>query len=408
MNDLPYITDPSLAVGAGLRERPEDFVVEEIPLYPACGEGTWVYATIEKRGIPTPTAVDRFSRALGRPRRDVGYAGLKDARAVTRQTLCIEHVDPARVAALRLPDLRVLSVTRHRNKLKVGHLWGNRFVVRLRDVPAAAARDIEAILDVLRRRGVPNYFGPQRFGTRGDTWQIGRALLRGDPVEALSLFCGRPTEHDNDAVRQARRCFDAGDYRGAAAAWPPNFTDPRAACGALADGRRPREALRRIRGSLLRLFTSAFQSWLFNGVLAQRIASLDRLMVGDLAWRHAGGAVFRVEDLDAEQPRADAMEISPSGPLFGRQMTQPHGRPAEIERAVLDGEGLRIEALPAAGPGRLTGARRPLRVPLGDATVSCGQDDAGQYVALTFHLPAGSYATALLREVVKDSSRPSG
>lgn len=415
----PYLTADVPGVPGALRRAYEDFVVEELPLYQPEGRGDHVFLTIEKAGLTTHKAVADIAAALGVRPRDVGFAGLKDARAVTRQTLSIEHVDPARVEALDLPRIRVLAVSRHPRKLRVGHLAGNRFRVRLRDAGPARLDDARRVLAVLARRGAPNYFGRQRFGARGDTAEIGRRLLTGDFDGAVSLIAGAPGPRDTGPVLEARTRFHAGDFDGAAPFWPRAYAAHARLSRAMArehgDARR---ALRALDRRMLRLFANAYQSWLFNLVLARRIHALDRILDGDLAYKHDTGGIFLVGDASAEQPRADRFEISPTGPLPGPEMRAPGGEPGEIERAVLHDAGIRVDDLPSSGPARVAGARlddfpatgpfrvpggrRPLRFPLRDARVEPGHDDAGAYLEFRFTLPAGCYATAVLREVCKD------
>jgi tRNA pseudouridine13 synthase len=146
---------------------------------------------------------------------------------------------------------------------------------------------------------------------------------------------------------------------------------------------------------------SAFQSEVFNRVLARRIAEIDRVEIGDVAWKHANGACFRVEDAAAEQPRAERFEISATGPLFGRRMTEASGEPGELEASVLAETGLAKEGLIAPESGRMEGARRPLRVPLQEASVGQAEDDRGPHLEVRFFLPAGAYATNILREICK-------
>jgi tRNA pseudouridine13 synthase len=202
-------------------------------------------------------------------------------------------------------------------------------------------------------------------------------------------------------MRRARELFDAGDYAGSAAAWPRGARDAQRLTRAMARERGdPARALRSLDRWLLRFYVSAFQSRLFNRVVAARIASLDRLMAGDLAWRHQGGAVFAVEDAEREQPRADALEISPTGPLFGARMTRPQGEPARIEQAALDAEAIEREVFERRGPWRPAGGRRPLRIPLGEARITPGRDEHGDFVELGFALPAGAYATVVLDEIL--------
>lgn len=378
-----------------------DFVVEELPLYPADGTGTHTYLLIEKTGLSTPQAVADLARALGVPRHAIGFAGQKDARGVARQWLSVEHVPPERIQTLAIPRLRVLAVTRHRNKLRLGHLRGNRFTIRVRGTAPERRADLQDALDVLARRGVPNYFGLQRFGYRGDTWAIGRAIVRGQLEEAVDLALGRPTAEDHGRIRRARELYDRGAFAEAARLWPALFRTERRALRALArSGGKRRHALAAIDRSTRAFYVSAYQSHLFNRIVAARLPhGLGQLWPGDLAWLHASGAVFRVEDAAAEQPRADRFDISPTGPLFGYRMTAPGGRAAELEASVLASEGLNATDFQQPGRLRASGGRRPLRFRPEGAEVTLGADARGPYLELRFTLPRGCYATALLREL---------
>jgi tRNA pseudouridine13 synthase len=405
MHDVaPYLTLDLPGAGARFKARPEDFQVEELPAYEACGEGDHVFFEIEKVGLSTHEAVQRVARALGVAPRAIGYAGLKDAQAVTRQMLSVEHVEPSVVEALEFEKIRVVSARLHRNKLRVGHLAGNRFVIRLRECAAYTAERASAVLGVLARRGVPNYFGPQRFGARGDSWRVGRALLLGEHAEAAAWIAGRPGPLDHGRVLEARQLFEAGEYERAARAWPGNFRDCIRLCSALAKKKGDaKRALHAVDLGLLRLTVASYQAWLFNRVLAQRIAEIDRMWEGDLAWKHKNGAVFVVRDAAAEQARADTFEISPSGPLFGRRTTLPTGRMLEIELAAVEEAGHTLADFQRSG-GALEwqGGRRPLRFPPAGWQVDSGRDEHGEFVELRFSLPPGCYATSVLREVLKD------
>lgn len=407
VSDLPAMKCPCLTaalpgVGGVIRQRNSDFLVEEVPLYEPCGEGTHVYFRIEKDGLTTHQAVAQIARAVHRTPREIGYAGLKDAHAVTRQTLSLEHVDPDRIAGLHLPRIRILDVARHGNKLKLGHLRANRFTLRIREVQPDAESKARAILDVLARRGLPNYFGEQRFGARGDTWRVGRAAWLEAYEDALRLALGTPTEFDRGPILEARRKFDAADYEAASRLWFKASMANAKVCRALA--RRPDRwdlAWRGMDVSMRKLYINAFQSHLFNQVLARRIDAIDRVEVGDMAYLHRNGACFRVQDATAEQPRCDAFEISPTGPLFGRRMTPAEGEPGRIEAQVLVDNGLSPEVFATRGGTQEDGARRTLRVPLGDAASLMGEDDDGRFLELRFELPSGSYATCVLGEVCK-------
>jgi len=396
--DLPLLTADLPGTGGTVKDRAEDFVVDEIPLYPALGVGDHAYARIEKVGISTREAIRRMAQALGVSESRVGCAGLKDARAVTRQTLSFERVPPARLEGLTLAGVRVLSVKPHRNKLRPGHLAGNRFEIRVRGVAAGAAARAAAVLGVLRERGLPNAFGPQRFGTRGDTHLVGRAILRGEWEEAVAVLCGRPSPRERDPrVLEARRRFDGGDRAGAREAFPPAFATERRVLERLLQGGSARDAVRAIPRPVRRFFVSAFQSALFNRVLSERMQGIDRLEEGDLAWIHGKGAVFRVEDASREQPRCAAFGISPSGPVYGTKMAAPGGAPGALEAGVLAGEGLEPARFAVPGVDRFEGERRPLRVPVGDPA---WREEGGDLL-VAFTLPRGAYATCLLAEVTK-------
>lgn len=440
---LPYLTDLP-ALRAGFKTRWEDFEVEEIPAIEPTGTGDHVWLEVEKRGLATPRAASDLARALGVKPSSVGLAGMKDARAVARQWMSVEHVEPDRALALEIPRIRVLRAVRHPRKLRRGWHRGNRFVIRLRRVGvgsssssssgsgwssragsrsgtrsgvAAGVEVVHEALEVLDARGVPNYYGPQRFGTRGDTWRVGRALAREEWDEAAALVAGRPLRPGDDAVDpaagifpdsgdilRARELFDAGRFAEAAETWPRGFGQ----CARLAramertDGDAVR-ALPVVGKRMLRLYASAYQSWLFNAVLAERVrgGTMARLLAGDLAWKHDTEALFLVDDPRAEQRRADAFEVSPTGPLVGRRMREPGGEAAMLEARVLEARGLRPDSLASRAMASLTGRRRPLRFAVRDVAVDAGSDERGPFVELRFTLPPGCYATAVLREVGK-------
>ncbi len=342
---LPYLTADLPGIGGEIRVTPEDFCVEERPLYLPCGTGEHLYLSITKRGLSTPDLVGRLSSTLGVKAMGIGVAGLKDARAVTTQMVSVHGIGEERLARLQ-PDDRILAVRvlgRHTNRLRTGHHAGNVFRIVLREVHAEARERLPPILEVLRERGVPNYFGPQRQGREGDNYLTGVALLHDAKRRA--------------AMSRAKRMW----------------------------------------------YLNAYQSVLFNRILARRIDRLDRMLVGDWAVKHVNGACFHVEDAAAEQARADAFEISPTGLLFGSRVSWATGEPGAIEQAVVAEEGATPESLKqAAAACGFRGERRALRVPAGDVTWSFEEDGS---VVLSFALPAGAYATNLLREAMK-TGRP--
>lgn len=402
----PYLTSHVVPIPGAIKRRVEDFQVEEITAYDPCGTGHHVYAWVEKTGVTTRQAILALGRALEVPPQRIGAAGYKDARGVARQMLSVEGAEPARVQAASLPGVRVIDVARHRAKLRAGALRGNRFIVRLRETPMDRDPDLRAILDCLSRRGVPNYFGPQRFGMRGDTWAVGRLLLAGDFAAAAARIVGRQDPDDPPLLRRATGLAAAGKYRESARAWPSGFADCARLCRRLAvTGGDARRALLGLDRSVLGLYVAAYQAWLFNCVLAERLPTFDRFLSGDIAYVHASGLCAPALDPRVAQPRADRFEISPTGPIVGYTMAVPQDEAGALEGRILVDAGCSPLGLPRAGPLACVGARRPLRFPLEQLHIERAADDAGRFLELRFTLPPGCYATAVLREVCKGELR---
>ena len=395
-----YLTADLPGIGGIIKETAEDFKVTEIPLYLPCGEGEHAYLEIEKRGLTTLEAVRRIARSLGVSDRDIGYAGLKDSRGITRQTLSIPRVETDRLLALSLPGITILSAKRHRNKLKTGHLAGNSFSIRVREVESDAREKAAEILVILCRRGVPNYFGSQRYGGLGNSHLIGKSLLRGDFKGAIDAIIGDPAMVRDDQWRQAVETYHRGDLTGSLELFPGHCRTEREVLQRLL--RRPEayeRALDAVSPRLKKLYLSAYQSSLFDRILEQRLSTLDLVDEGDLAYRHDNGACFLVEDRAAEEQRARDFEISPTGPMFGCKMKFPEGKPREAEEKVLRDEALTVAEFNLPGGLRMEGERRPLRVPL--QNLSLAMDDEG--LTLNFSLPRGVYATTVLREIMKSN-----
>jgi tRNA pseudouridine13 synthase len=340
----PLWTAALPGIGGRIKQLPEDFEVEEIPAYAPSGTGTFLYLWIEKRDMGADYFVRQIARRLDIPVGEVGTAGMKDRRAVTRQMVSVPDTVAERIDALTGDGVRVLSVQRHSNKLRTGHLHGNRFRILVRE-PAAPER-LEPIVAQLRQTGLPNYYGPQRFGRDGETLQWGLALLRKEP--------------------------------------PPLS----------ASGRRPN-----LKNPFLRkLVLSAAQSALFNQYLGRRLEDglLHRALPGDVMAKWPFGGMFVAEDTEREQARFDARETVPAGPIFGRKTFPAAGEAAQREAATLAEAGLTTAAF--AGFGKLLqGTRRHNLIYLDDLSATAEADG----IRLAFTLPAGSYATVLLRELTK-------
>ena len=331
---------------AQFRCSPEDFVVDEIPAYSPSGKGEHLFVTVRKTSWTTLDAVRRLANALEVDPRGAGFAGMKDKHAVTSQTLSFplpiaRNADEAIARAADLKGIEILGVARHENKLKPGHLVGNRFRIALRGLDAEGLAEVRARLEDIKRTGVPNAFGPQRFGRDGE-----------NPERALA--------------------FVKGETRG------------------------PRDKREQ------RLLFSALQSLWFNRVLERREAegTWSTVLPGDLAKKHDTGGLFLVpaegpDRSDAEE-RAIAGGISATGPMFGAKMRWPEGAPREIEQGVLDaalGNPERLEGLRHLGEG----TRRALRIMVRELTVEMLETtQSGHSLAVCFVLPKGGYATTVL------------
>ncbi len=386
-------------IGGSYKLCAEDFFVEELPLYPCSGRGEHLYLQIEKRGLSTPEMLRQIAACLKLSAREIGYAGLKDAQAVTRQTISVPANCERHLAYLEQLQLRVLAVNRHDNKLRLGHLSGNRFRLRIRRPDPQAKQKADLVLRQLEKQGVPNRFGEQRYGLFGNSHRLGQLLLIGNYPEFCQEFIGDPQQIKNPKWRLAAQLFRGGNPSSAAQQLPPRMNDEKRLLEMLAQGRAPKAAVLAQPNSMLRLYLSALQSWLLDQLLQQRLPNLGALQSGDLAIKHANGACFLVDDPDCEQPRADRFEISPTAPLFGSKIKLAEQGPGDDEKRLLRQFGLRPDNWKLGGGLTMTGERRALRVPISAiATTEIDND-----LQLDFCLPRGSYATSVLNELIKQT-----
>ena len=418
LNHLAYLTADLPGIGGTLKQRPEDFLVEEQPLYEPAGQGEHLYLYIEKKGATTLDLARRLAKAFRVKKRDVSYAGLKDKHAVTRQLVSVwrpgsTNADDA--AALerfsRYPYAQVLWVDRHTNKLRRGHHGGNRFVIHVRDVAPTAVLQAKPILDRLTREGFPNYLGEQRFGYRQNSHTLGQLLLHQQHQAFLDQLIGQPRDDEHPDVQAGRAAYDAGDIETALEKIPGSLRAERQALDALRQHKTPQQAVDSIDRTQRDFLVSAAQSAVFNTVVDRRLraAAFDRLLPGDLAWKHDSRAVFAVDPDTAETEnapdgRVPRLEVSPSGPLWGHGMTLPQPPVLDDERAALTDAGLTPDDFAPQRHLSTDGTRRPLRETLSDPELSGGVDEHGPYLRLAFTLRRGTYATVALREIMKQTS----
>lgn len=403
-NQLPYLTEDIPGSGGKIKRFWKDFIVEEVPLYEPSGEGTHLYVNVEKRGMATLDVIVKLSRALKVSRQAIGHAGLKDAKAVTRQWLSIEHVTKEEVEKLDLNNITIIKSEYHTNKLRIGHLKSNRFIIRIRelDMPLEEAESRAGqVMELLRKHGTPNYFGPQRFGKRQDSPQLGQYVIKGEYDNFIDLYLGCPRETDQSPILDARTYYDSGDYQSAHDAWPAHFHDQRLALRALTKGKSKESAFNYLNKQIKRFYVSSLQSYLFNQVVTKRMPNIDRLFVGDIAWKHNNGSCFIVESAEDEQSRCESFEISPTGPLFGHQMLGPMGEAEKIEQDILEQNHILADHFHSEEMKQLKGGRRPLRFRPRNVHIRRGEDDRSEFLEIRFELSSGCYATSVIREITK-------
>lgn len=325
-----------------MRAEPEDFRVDEIDAFEASGSGEHLLLTVEKRGMNTAFAARRIAQWAGVAESAIGYAGLKDRHAVTRQRFSVwipKKVAPD-IASLQADDLRVLSADWHSRKLPRGALAGNRFTLLLRDVEGG--RDaIDARLQAIAARGVPNYFGEQRFGRGGD-----------NVAQALAMFAGRRVKREQRSI-----------------------------------------------------LLSAARSEIFNALLSARVGrgEWDRAVSGDVFMLDGSQSVFGPVEIDGDiDSRLVRFDIHPTGPMWGRGALRTLDGVQSLEAGIAEIHAPLCEGLEAAG---LKQERRSLRLPVRDLAWSWADEGV---LSLSFQLPAGSYATTVLRELgdIEDPQRP--
>ena len=273
--EWPYFLGTPRAAGV-IRSYPEDFVVEEIPRVHPEGEGSHLWLWVEKRSANTDWVARELAKVAGCAHRDVGYAGLKDRHAITRQWFSVPVTATAqeKLEETGIEGVLVLEHRKHTRKLKRGTLDGNRFQLKIRDFKGDACQT-EQRLAQIRTDGVPNYFGPQRFGHQGRNVEQGFNLLR----------------------KRAR--------------------------------------LKRNKKSI---YLSAIRSYLFNQVLAERVrrGNWNSMIDGELAMLDGSRSIFPCEIPDTDiEDRCRRLDIHPTGPMPGENGTQPLADAAELEQAVL-------------------------------------------------------------------------
>ncbi len=351
-------------------------------LYPSYGgRGRHTLFVLEKYDWDTWKAVRRIGRELRRRDKDFGIAGMKDKRAVTAQRVTVRGVPPEALERVRVKDMVVVPMGRTRRKLRPGDLWGNRFVITVR---GADVDSLETAVHAVREAGgVPNFFGVQRFGSRRPvTHVVGRYVVKEDWERAVYEFLTLEFPRESEEAIEARRWLreNWGEFEKALEVFPRFLDYEREILEHLA--RYPNDyvnAFRRLPYWIRRMFVHAYQSYLFNRILSERMRRglpLDEPVEGDVV---RGGL--------------------PTVPLPGFRTGLADGEPGDVERTVLEEEGVEpsdfeIRSMPEISAG---GDRKPALLRVRGLSVDVVSEDV--YV-VRFSLPRGGYATSFLRELM--------
>ncbi|MBB1520160.1 tRNA pseudouridine(13) synthase TruD [Aquipseudomonas guryensis] len=320
---------------AVLKATAEDFQVDEVLDIPLSGQGEHLWLWVEKRGLNTEEAARRLARAAGVSQRNISYAGLKDRQALTRQWFSLHlpgKADPD-LSAAEGHSLSILKSARHSRKLQRGAHSANGFTLRLTQFDGDKAA-LEQRLQQIQAQGVPNYYGLQRFGFQGG-----------------NVFEARQFAERHELPEQ-----------------------------------------RNLRSRLL----SAARSYLFNRVLAERVAAgnWNQVAVGDLLAFTDSRSFFMAGEAECSDPRLAILDLHPTGPLWGAGPSPAAGAAHALEQGVAVSEQALADWLVEAG---MAHERRILRLPIGDLSWHYPEPDILQ---LHFVLPAGCFATVVARELV--------
>jgi tRNA pseudouridine13 synthase len=403
--------------GGRLKVNYEDFIVDEVSIYPEKTEnGKYAIAKITSTNWETNRLVRMISKNLGITRNKITFAGTKDKRAITSQLFSIEAPVEA-VQALSMHQVMVEDVYASKKHITIGDLIGNSFRIKLRNTElkgvematsvAQTSKDLEAL------GGFPNFFGVQRFGSiRPVTHLVGKHIVHGDFEKAVMMYIGNPNDEEDDSSRLPRQHLqETMDLETAMQEFPRTLTFERMLIGWLL--RNPGDwsgAIRTLPPNLQMMFVHAYQSYLFNLMLSERIRKgipLDRPIVGDVVLPadrtgyadHDKPVPVTRFNLDLAEKSMKEHKAFVSGVLFGSESKFAEGEMGEIERKVVTTEGVQLQdfIVPQIAECNSRGSRRELVSPFKDLKVQCGEDS----MDMSFILGKGCYATVMLREYMK-------
>jgi tRNA pseudouridine13 synthase len=428
-------------IGGVIRQSADDFAVEEVlvdgsrakiekaaesqVLGASPSRRRYLLCVLVKRNWDTFIAIKNIAKQLGISQNQISIAGIKDAKAVTAQHITIEHSSMEDISKINVKDIEIRPVGYFRDKLSPYYSLGNNFNVRIKAINlaestiekriAATMRELEAI------GGVPNFFGHQRFGTtRPITHLVGKAIIKGNFEEATMLFLAQPSAHEHPSSRNARKELQSKqDFKQALQNFPKQLRYERLMLSHLVE--KPDDfigAFKRLPIKLQALFVQAYQSYLFNRFLSERIRNgfaLNKAEVGDymVNVERSGLPMIKTGKMAGADALAETNESIKTGrmrialPLVGIKQRFSQGVMGQIEKQILEAEGIKtenfkIDAIPMiSGRGELRAIVSPIKN-FRVHNISRIADNLKEHQAeLEFMLLRGSYATVLLREIMK-------
>ncbi len=435
---IDFFSTTSEGLGGGLRQVPEDFVVREILKDGAVADperydltqpdkGGFLVCILEKRGQDTLTAVRKLAGKMRIDENRIDFAGLKDAHALTYQFVTVQRKRPSEIVGLQVNGVRLFPLFRSNRPMRSEPLAGNEFEISLRGIQLSrgeARRRAEAIrAEILQMKGVANFFGYQRFGVlRPITHLIGRHLLEGDCRGAVMTYLTAPSMIEDSSLNEIRgKLFETMDFGKALRTFPKRLEYERILLSYL-DGRPDDHigAIRRLPLRLRRLFIHAYQAYLFNKILSERIRSRLSLVEAELGDRVC--ELSLLGNLEREPMQVDCRNLDNVNqkirlgrtaivlPIIGLDTSFSDGVQGQIERRIVEKEELdekayRMSVMPEL---KAYGGHRTamMRVSMfARARISEDLLNANMVTAkMRFSLPKGSYATILLREFMKSEN----
>jgi tRNA pseudouridine13 synthase len=417
-----YSTDTE-GLGGKLRQEVEDFIVKEITDREEGKEGKYLILELRKRNWDTHHLTRTLAKILQISQKRISIAGTKDKRALTTQKISIFDIDAAIIENIHLKDVELNALGRSRKSIEIGDLWGNDFIITIRDIPNSPG-EVKKLLEkttteILFQSGIPNFFGIQRFGSiRPVTHVVGKAIVEGDFEKAAMLYIAEPFPDEPVEIKKARQLVkETRDFREGLKTYPLRLGHERAMMNHLiANPNNFAGAFLVLPKNLYTLFVHGYQSYIYNMILCRRIEKslpLNQAIEGDIVcFKNNAGLPdsskteqVTAETIDAMTRLIKRKRAFITAPLPGYKTEFASGIPGEIEQEVIQElkvplKGFNVEEVPEMSS---KGTRREILMQV-EPKFEVAEDELNPVkskVVLEFMLPKGSYATTLLREYMK-------